>query len=292
MRRDEDVAWRGFKKREALLEVFATAIGGALRELEAIGGDGAQTVLIDHILAMSRFAGDPCPARSSGSVTGCEVGGENDVSHFQLLTVVDDFDMGDGWDGADLAILRVIFCDTPGFEDGCAPGACGHFCAAEALQFRDASGVIEVDVGVKNELDVLETEAESANVGCDQRGGFGKRSVDEDMAVIGGDEDGTETVRADVVGVAVDAKGRLRGVPCGTVAAWRQSGLAAHGRAGQGQQADCVEYADTMSECCFDSIAALANDLCNFDHVIHSSDWRRCYDCIDLDSVETGFRRN
>src|SRR5690606_26313123 len=85
--------------------------------------------------------------------------------------------------------------------------------AAQALQLRDAARVVAMRVRVDDELDVVHAKAERTDALCDEGGGVGQRTVDEHMAVIGGDQDRAQTARADIVGVAEDAKRRLFLVP-------------------------------------------------------------------------------
>jgi hypothetical protein len=79
--------------------------------------------------------------------------------------------------------LRVILHRATAFQRALAGRARGHLCLADALECRDAAGVIVVRMRVENELDVLEFEARGADVGGDQRRRLREAAIDEDVTL-------------------------------------------------------------------------------------------------------------
>lgn len=170
---------------------------------------------------MAGVAGFPGPTGAARSVAWREVGGQLDGSDAEGLAVVKRCNVIDGYDAADDSVLGIVGGHAALFEDRGAPVAGRYASPAKALQLRNAPGVVEVNVGIDDELDVFDAEAEGANIGDDLRDGFGEASVDENMAGCGGDENDAEAMRADVVGIAEDSEGGLRSIPGGAVGAGR-----------------------------------------------------------------------
>src|SRR5882724_2364906 len=216
---EQDVAGRGFKKGEATLETL-----DVLRipsEEEAVGGDGGDAIGINDVEAVARLAGFPGPTGAAGRVAWGEVGSQRKSSDAEGFAVVKRFHLSDGCDATDDSKLRVVVGYAAFLQNGSTPIA-GHYAsAAETLQFSNAPGVVKVDVGIDDQLHVFDAEAEGSNARDDLRDGFGEGGVDENMSGVGGDENGAQAVRADVEGVAVDAKGGLGSVPGGAIRAGR-----------------------------------------------------------------------
>src|SRR5258708_3616660 len=221
MRCDEDVARCALDKRKAALEVVGTRIGFSATEQEAIGRYGCQAIGINEVQTVAVFARAPGPARATRRVTGCEMCGDGNCAGAQVLTIFDGLYSRDSGDGSEGAKLRVVARHRTFVHDVRGPLACGNTGPAEPLQCGHSAGVIEMGVRVYDELDVFDAKSQRADVGNDQRRRLGQRAVDEDMASLGGDQDGAQALSADVVGIAVDPEWLVRFVPGGTIGAGR-----------------------------------------------------------------------
>ena len=221
MRRDEDVAGCALEKRKASLEVVGMRICFSASEQEAIGRYGCQAIGINEVQTAAVFARAPSPARATRRVTRCEMRGDGNCAGAQVLTIFDGLHSCDSGDGSEGAKLRVVVRHGAFVHDVRGPLACGNTGPAEPLQFGNAARVIEMGVRVYDELDVFDAKSQRADVGNDQRRRLGQRAVDEDMASLGGDQDGAQTMSADVVGIAVDPEWLMRFVPGGTIGAGR-----------------------------------------------------------------------
>ena len=190
MRGEEDVAGGGVEEGKAGFEAGeGVGMFGGLGELEGRGGDGGEAVGVDDVPAAAGLAGLPCPAGSARGVAGGEVGGDGELAEVKGLSVVEGLhrgDGGDGWEGSELRICGIV---CAGLHDGGGPGAGEDFGSAEMLELGDSSGVVVVDVGVEDELDVFDAEAEGLDVGHYLGDGVGECAVDEDEAGVGRDED-------------------------------------------------------------------------------------------------------
>lgn len=230
---EDNVARGGAQEGETALEAMEQL--GVIGEAKAIGGDGREAIGVNQVEAAARFAGFPGPTGAAGSMARSEMSGELERSDAEDFAVVKRFDVGDGRDTANDAVLWIVGGDAAFFQNGSTPFTGGDAGAAQTLQLGDASGMIEVNVRIDDELHVFDAKAESAKVGDNMRDGFGKVGVEEHMTGIRGDENGGETVRADVISVAEDAEWHLRRIPFGAAGAGR-SLLGASGMPQNGQQ--------------------------------------------------------
>jgi hypothetical protein len=208
---DQDVAGCGLKKRKTALETLD--VFRILSEQESVGGDWREAVGINDIEAAVAFARHPSPTRSAGRMTWCEMSRQLELADSEGFTIVKRFDIGDRRDSGDDSVLRVIGRNSAFLQNRGTPSTGNDTRAALALQFGNASSVIEVNVRIDDQLYILDTKAERADVGDNLRGGFRQCGVDKNVTGGGSDEEGAQAVRAYVVGVAVQAKGRLRGIP-------------------------------------------------------------------------------
>lgn len=135
------------------------------------------------------------------------------LAYAQSLPIANDADFVYRRNRIAELVLRVVSFASAAFHRASRLCARGDARAAQALQLRDAARVVAVSVRVDDELDVFHAKTERADALRDERGRVGQCAVDEYMAGIGGDQDRAQTARADIVGVAEDAKGRLLLVP-------------------------------------------------------------------------------
>jgi len=216
---EEDVTGGGAQESETTLEALEKL--RAVGEFEGVRGGRRETVRVDDVEAVAGLAGFPGPTGAARSVAWREVGGQFDGSDAEGLQVVKCFHVSDGYDAADDSVLGIVGGHAALFEDGGAPVAGRHSSAAKALQLRHASGVVKVNVGIDDELDIFDAEAQGSDIGDDLRDRFGEAAVDENMTGVGGNENDAQAVRPDVVSVPVNAEWCLRSVPSGAVAAGR-----------------------------------------------------------------------
>jgi len=109
--------------------------------------------------------------------------------------------------------LRVALVRLPGLQDGDGGRAAQHFGAAHLLQRGDPARVVEVLVSIQDVADVLDLEAERADVCRDLVGRAGRTGVDEDVTRRRRDQHGADAVRADIVRVAIEGERILRREP-------------------------------------------------------------------------------
>lgn len=81
---------------------------------------------------------------------------------------------------------------------------------ARLLQSGQSTGVVEMGVAVEQQADVFHLEAQRLDTRPDQRHGLLESTVDQDVAVGGGDQEGSDAAGAHVVEVAEDAEGLHR----------------------------------------------------------------------------------
>ena len=90
----------------------------------------------------------------------CQVGRQYYIAYVKALSIVQTPHPRDPSYRGDDSILRIIFLNPGSGEHRRAPIARDYSRAAHTLQFRDPSGMVEVDVGVDNEFYVSNPETE------------------------------------------------------------------------------------------------------------------------------------
>ena len=78
----------------------------------------------------------------------------------QGFTIFDDSYMSDRLNRAEGSILRIVTSRMPRLQRKGRELACRHGSAAQSMQLRDATRVIEVHVRVENEFDIFDPEAD------------------------------------------------------------------------------------------------------------------------------------
>ena len=170
VRGQENVARQGAQGGEALLEVLDDVrIGRVLGEAEVVGGDRGQTIGVHHIQAVVLVAGLPGPRRAPRRMAGREMGCQRERADVQRFTILDDSYVSDRLNGRELPILRIVTSRMPRLQRKCRELARRHGSAAQPMQLRYATRVIEVHVRVENEFDVFDPEAERLDVGDNLR---------------------------------------------------------------------------------------------------------------------------
>ena len=183
-------------------------------EQEAVLGDGAQAVSIDEAQAAIFLASASGPTGATGRVAGRVVGGHSKRADFENGPVFEGpdfgFDLRRGDDGPELRVVA----GNHAFHHGIGrPGTGRHTGTTEALEFGEAAAVVEMNVGVQDELDILDTKTERPDVFHDTGDRFGQRGVDQDMALGGSDQNRTKAVGPHVECVAEESKAGLGDVP-------------------------------------------------------------------------------
>ncbi len=109
------------------------------------------------------------------------------------------------------------FANPASSHHGCAPRAREHTGAAEALQFSDPAGMIKVDVRIQNDLHILDPKSQRTNIRRDLLCRFRESPINQNVSGRRRDQNRTETMGTDIVGVGEDSKWRLFDVPLGTI---------------------------------------------------------------------------
>lgn len=117
--------------------------------------------------------------------------GDRKVAGAQLFSILQFVDVVDRSDWRDHPDLRVALSYSTFGKHSSAPRTRHHAGTAQSLQFRDAAGVIEVYVRVHDQLDVFDSKTETPDVGDDLRDGLRQVSVNQNVAAVGRDQDGT-----------------------------------------------------------------------------------------------------
>jgi hypothetical protein len=73
--------------------------------------------------------------------------------------------------------------------------------------------MIEVDMRVDDNLDVFNAETEGTNIGRNLSGRLGQIAIDKDVSSVGCNQDRTEAMCSDVVGVSENPEWLLRAIP-------------------------------------------------------------------------------
>ena len=73
--------------------------------------------------------------------------------------------------------------------------------------------MIVMRVAVDEKFYILKLEAELLDARADERHGFGKAAVEQDVTLRRRDEIGSHLIRADVINITDDPKGRHRAIP-------------------------------------------------------------------------------
>lgn len=144
---------------------------------------------------------------------------EGEIAHNDLLAVMKFMHIRNWRYGEGSDVLRVATSRLAGSQYTCAPGTGKDTRSTQPLQLGDASSVIKVHVRVENDFDILHAKAEGLNVIRYECGRLWQRSINQDVTAFGGDQDGTQAVRANIVSVAEYAKGLLRTIPLGAAGA-------------------------------------------------------------------------
>ncbi len=211
MCRNQDVAGSALEKREALFKAFQQI--RVCRELEARRGSWRKAVRIDHFEAAVPFARFPRPTCSPKGVALREMRGERNVANPKHFAVSEDCNELDFGDWRKNAKLRIVLPYSALAEHWCAPLARSYSRVTPSLQLRDSAGVIEVYMGIENKLYIFNSESQTPDVVSDLLCGFGKRTVNKNVARRRGDKDCRQPVRAYVIGVAINLERFLRRIP-------------------------------------------------------------------------------
>lgn len=194
-------------------------IGSALASRETVIAQGhcRHTVCVHDVEASGAVAGLPGPGGAAGCMAGRHVCGDRHGAGLEHLAFTDRLHLRDLGEmiGLHRRVLRIVLADGAVPEDLGAMGAGRNDRAAGALQRRDAAGVVDVRVGIKDQLDVLDPEAQLPDVFFDEWRRFGYGAVEQNVALRAGDEDRGQLFGADVPGIAEDIEGLLGVVPGG-----------------------------------------------------------------------------
>jgi hypothetical protein len=206
-------------------------------EIEAIFRDRIDAVRVHDVGAGSTFAGAPGPAGAARRMARCEMRRHRKVADLQRFAIpeyahIRDF-LQHRWLGG--VVLWIVLADGAAFQRGGSGRTGRHLRSAGALQGGEATGVIEVFVGVQDQLDVFHFEAEFTNAGGDQRRRLRQGAIDQDMAALSGNQNGRQFGGADVIGTAVNLERCLGDVPVLALVAVDRIFMR-HGRKGCGQQ--------------------------------------------------------
>ncbi len=220
VRRQKYVARQLIQNCEPALKVFQYRwVRLTVREVEPISRHRCLTVRVHQVETTRILARAPGPARATASVSGCEVRCQSEWANAQRLSVGDYPNGGYRREGEGDSVLRVVRSRRTTLEYESACGTRGDRGSRCTLEGCDSTRVIEVRVGIEDELNVLHAETQRSDVCRDLRGRSGKSAVDENVTRSGCDQNRTQSVRADVVRVAVDAKRTLRSIPLCTARA-------------------------------------------------------------------------
>src|SRR6516164_9668440 len=111
----------------------------------------------------ARFlARSPRPTRPARSVPRRQVRGDLESSAAQRLTILNHPHVVDAWKCAQLAELGVIRAGTARLQDLGTRRAGRNLGAAQPLQPGDSTGVVEMDMGIEDQLHVLDAKPEGA----------------------------------------------------------------------------------------------------------------------------------
>ena len=80
--------------------------------------------------------------------------------------------------------LRVTSSYAALTQDGCTPLAGDDACAAQPLQFRNPTGVVEMHMRIQDELHIFDTKTKRFDVGGDLRRRLRQSSVNQDVSSV------------------------------------------------------------------------------------------------------------
>src|SRR5215469_5398158 len=171
MRGDEHVARGGLQKFETLFEVLErSGISASLTEPESAGRDGRKTVRIHQVAANGPQAGFPGPSCPPWSVAGRQMQGHLNVADPETAAIGQGVYVANGCDSPRFTMLRIVWRDSAFLHDPRAPLAGDHPRATAPFEFPDASSVVKVDMGVQDDLHILNSKTQGLDVGRDLSG--------------------------------------------------------------------------------------------------------------------------
>ena len=150
---------------------------------------------------------------------------DRDLAHPKGFAVPQFPHMLDWSNPGQYAVLWIRPSHAAFLHHRCAPLTGIHLGAADALQFGNSACVIEMHMRIQNELHIFNAKPQRPYIRYYQLRRLRQTSIDQDVPGFGRDQDRTQPVRAYVVGIAADAKRRLRPVPFRAILASRGSAL-------------------------------------------------------------------
>src|ERR1044071_2825679 len=151
------------------------------------------------------------PGRAAGRVAGGNVRGHRDAAEGDGLAVFDDAIGDDRRVEEAIAEIRIVFPAARVLRAITLAG--DELRMRDALQLRDAAGVIVVRVAAEDVLDVGDFESELLDVRANHRRGLFEAAVEEEVTLRRGDEIRRDVGRSDVIDIADDAERFDRLVP-------------------------------------------------------------------------------
>src|ERR1051326_5481605 len=133
---------------------------GTVREVEVTGIDRRQTVFIYQVAAELTLARAPGPTCATGSMAGGEMGRNRNVPNLESFAVMQLMHIMDRGNTMSALILRISVPRLSRSQHRSTPRTCHHTRSAQPLKFGDPSRMIVVDVGVENQFDVFDPEAQ------------------------------------------------------------------------------------------------------------------------------------
>ena len=111
------------------------------------------------------------------------------------------------------ALLRIIRRCRAAFERRAGGGCRQQPRAGHALQRTQAAGMIDMLVAREQQLNIGRAEAQAPDVGDDRGRGFGRRGIDQDVALLARHQQYDNAAGSNVIDVAEDADGGRRVAP-------------------------------------------------------------------------------